>query len=160
MRRAGFKGLDPLLYTYVDGRDQPASVAEGWRITERLIERIVDTTRARGAVYIGMVAPFELAVTSTGWNRFASLMPPPPLNRLYPEQRFTALFQRLHVGSVMANDAFQPYVAEVMPYVGGHFSAAGHRRAAEALYREMVVRGLVRNARGAPVRSTGKATSR
>jgi len=160
LRRAGLAGFDPLLWTYADSRDQPAPVADGWRITERVIARIVDTTRARGAAYIGMVIPFEQALTDSAWDNFARLVHAPSLKRLYPEQRFSALFHRLGVGAVMINDAFQPYLPEVRPFVGGHFNASGHRRAAEALYREMVTRGLVGGHRGRRERTaSGKATS-
>jgi len=142
LRARGYKGLDPLLSTYVDAADQPEAVADGWRITERLIERIVDTTRAEGIAYLGLVIPFELRL-GPGWEDFAGQMPPPPMNRWSPEERLSAFFDRLGVPSVMAFDAFQPYLDEVVPYVGGHLSPAGHRRAAEALCRQLVESGIV-----------------
>ena len=42
----------------------------------------------------------------------------------------------------MLLDAFEPHLDEVLPYVGGHLSAAGHRRAAEALHRELQEAGI------------------
>ncbi len=142
LRAHGFDGLDPLLYTYVDADKQPKVVAEGWRITEKLLERIVQITRARRIVYVALVVPFELRL-SPGWDAFARLQPPPRMNRHYPEQRLSALFDQLGVSSVMLMDAFHPYLNEVLPYVGGHLSVAGHRRAAEALYKKLVESGVV-----------------
>ena len=141
LRARGFRGLDPLLYTYVSAEAQPEAVAAGWRITEKLIERIVKVTRERGIRYIALVVPFELTLQPV-WEDFARLQPPPPMDRKYPDRRLSAHFDRLGVRSVMLMDAFQPYLAEVLPFIGGHLSAAGHRRAAEALYRELVDSGI------------------
>jgi hypothetical protein len=139
--KRGFTGLDPLLYTYVSAGEQPEAVAQGWRITERLIEQIVEVTRARGISYVGLVAPFEMTL-QPAWEDFARTQPPPLMTPAYPERRLAAEFARLGVHSVMLLDAFQPYLKEVLPFIGGHFSAAGHRRAAEALYRELVRSGV------------------
>jgi hypothetical protein len=38
---------------------------------------------------------------------------------------------------------FQPYLDEVLPYVSGHLSIAGHRRAAEVIYRRLVDAGIL-----------------
>ncbi len=141
LRARGFGGLDPLLYTYVSAEGQPEAVAQGWWITEKLIERIVHLTRERGIAYVGLVVPFEMTL-QPAWEAFARLQPPPRMNREYPEQRLSAHFARLGVGSVMLMDEFQPYLNEVLPFIGGHLSAAGHRRAAEALYRELVESGI------------------
>jgi hypothetical protein len=134
---SGFDGLDPLLLTYVPSEQQPRPIADAWRLTERLIERIVQTARARGIVYLGMVVPFELRL-SPDWDDFARRQPPPRMDRKYPERRLSASFDRLGVPSVMMFEEFQPHLDEVLPYVGGHLSVAGHRRAAEALYRRLV----------------------
>ena len=118
-------------------------MADGWRITEKLLERIAQTTRERHIAYVPMVVPFELRLSTKRWDDFARLMPPPRMNRHYPEERFGALFGRLGVPSVMLMDALQPYLNEVLPYVGGQLSAAGHQRAAEALYKTLVASGVV-----------------
>ncbi len=139
--RSGFRGLDPLLLTYVPAERQPEAVAQGWRITETLIERLVRVTRERGIAYLGMVVPFEMRL-HPDWESFAQRQPPPGMDRKYPERRLSAHFDRLGVGSVMLMDDFQPYIEEVLPYLSGHLSVAGHRRAAEALHRELVESGI------------------
>jgi hypothetical protein len=143
LRARGFDGVDPLLLTYAEAADQPPAVADGWHMTERLIEDIVTMTREQGIAYVGLVVPFEPRLREAQWEEFVSLMPPPPLNRRYPEDRLTPLFDGLGVPSVMALDALQPYLDEVLPYVDGHLSSAGHRRTAEALYRRMIEAGIV-----------------
>ena len=135
--KRGYTGLDPLLYTFVADSLQPSSIKDGWRITEKLIERIVTVSRDRGATYVGMVAPFELTLIPA-WDEFARLQPPLSTDRLYPERRLASLFDRLGVPGVILAQEFQPYLAEVVPFVGGHFSAAGHHRAAEALHRVLI----------------------
>src|SRR6185503_6953922 len=95
--------------------DEPKSVADAWRITEKLIEHIVDTTRARGIAYVGLVAPFEMVLQPT-WAAFAAAQPPPRLDGHYPEDRLGALFTRLRVPSVLLTDYFQPYLKEVLPF--------------------------------------------
>lgn len=141
LRARGFNGLDPLLYTYVSADEQPEAVAQGWRITEMLIDQIVHMTRERGITYVGLVIPFEVRL-QPAWEDLMRMQPPPRMNREYPEQRLALLFARLSVGSVMLMDDFQPYLEDVLPYVGGHLPVAGHRRAAEALYREFVTSGI------------------
>ncbi|HMC56037.1 MAG TPA: SGNH/GDSL hydrolase family protein [Gemmatimonadaceae bacterium] len=138
---AGFKSLDPLLYTYVHADAQPKSVADAWRVTDRLIERIADTSKARGAAYIGMVVPFEM-VLQPAWAEFQKKMPPPRMDGHYPEDRLASLYGRMHVPYVMLTDYFQPYLSEVLPFIDGHLSQAGHRRAAEALYAQLVAAGI------------------
>lgn len=138
----GYRGLDPLLYTFVSAKQQPREVAEGWWITEALIERIVRTTRERNIDYVGVVAPFEISLQPANWDKIARLLPPPPLVRDYPEQRLSALFTRLGVASVMLLNDFEPYASEVLPFLGGHLNVAGHRRAAEALYQKLVGSGI------------------
>jgi hypothetical protein len=142
LRAAGFHGLDPLLYTFVKPEEQPPAVAEAWNVTDELIERIAQLTRARGIAYVGLVVPFELQVRKQAWDDFARLEPRPPMSRDYPERRLAALFARLGVPSVVLLDELQPYVNEVLPYVGGHLSVVGHRRAAEALYRRLLESGI------------------
>ena len=141
MARAGFTGLDPLLYTFVPAAEQPEAVAQGWRVTELLTERIVSATRERGMAYLGMVVPFE-TVLLPEWEAFAAAQPAPRMQPRYAEQRLDSLFNRLGVPSVMLYDEFQPYLTEVLPFVGGHLNVAGHRRAAEALYRRLVEAGI------------------
>jgi hypothetical protein len=141
LRRAGFDGLDPLLYAFVGEEELPPAVAQGWTITERLIERIVQLSRRGGIDYLAMVVPFELRLQPS-WDDFASVQPPPPMVRRHPEERLQRLFDRLDVPSVMLLDAFGPHLDEVLPYVGGHLSAAGHLRAGHALHRELVASGI------------------
>ena len=90
---------------------------------------------------MGMVVPFEMRLRPD-WDDFAQHHPPPRMDREYPERRLSAHFARLGVASVMLMDDFQPYIEEVLPYVDGHLSVAGHRRAAEALYRKLVESGI------------------
>ena len=141
MKRRGFTGLDPLLYTFVPAAEQPEAVAQGWRVTELLTERIVSVTRERRIAYLGLVVPFEPALVPQ-WETFSQAQPPPRMERRYAEQRFDSLFNRLGVPSVMLYDEFQPYLNEVLPSLGGHFSVAGHRHAAEALYRRLAQAGI------------------
>jgi hypothetical protein len=142
LRKRGFRGLDPLLYTFVAEEAQPEAVAGGWRITEKLLEQAVQVTRERGVAYLALVVPWDVRLDA-GWDDFARSQPPPPMNRHYPEQRLGALFDRLGVPSVMLMQDFQPYLDEVLPYVSGHLSIAGHRRAAEVIYRRLVDAGIL-----------------
>jgi len=152
LRRNGFPTLDPLLFTYVaDSSQQPRVVAEGWHITERLLEETVRMTRQRGIAYLAFVVPFEVQL-GPKWEWFASQQPPPRMDRYYPERRLSLVFKRLGVPSVMLMDAFQPYSSEVLPYIDGHLSPAGHRRTAEALYGTLVASGIAgQQPRGTPV---------
>jgi hypothetical protein len=145
----GLRGMNPLLLAFVPAEHQPEAIAEAWRMTEVLIERIVRVTRARGIDYVAMSVPFELRL-SPDWEDFARRQPPPAMDRRYPERRLSALFDRLGVPSVMLLDEFQPYLDEVLPYVGGHLSVAGHRRAAQALHRKLIESGI-----GAPAPELG-----
>jgi hypothetical protein len=138
----GLVGLDPLLYTYVDASQLPPAVAAGWRITERLVERIVAVSREHGAAYLAMVAPFAVRLDPERWKQFSRPQPPPPMDRRQPERRLARHFEALGVPYVMLLDAFEPHLDEVLPYIDGHLSAAGHRRTAEALLRTMRDAGL------------------
>jgi hypothetical protein len=90
------------------------------------------------------VAPFGVRLDPNRWQEFSRSQPPPPMDRRYPERRLARHFEALGVPFVMLLDAFEPHLDEVLPYVSGHLSVAGHRRAAEALHRTIVDAGIAR----------------
>jgi hypothetical protein len=89
-----------------------------------------------------MVAPFEVRLDPERWKQFSRPQPPPPMDLRQPERRLARHFEALGVPYVMLLDAFEPHLEEVLPYIDGHLSAAGHRRTAEALLRTMRDAGL------------------
>jgi len=133
---------DPMLSGFAEDRDQPPAVAQGWRITELLIEKIHARCRASNIGFMGIVVPFEPQVGSK-WENFMSSRPPPRTTADYPERRLGRLFARLGVPSVMLKEVFDRNVDLYFPSIAGHFNPESHRLTAEAVYQRLIESGLV-----------------
>jgi hypothetical protein len=138
----GLAPLGPLLYTYVSDQDQPEIISHGWRITEKIFEKMIFFCREKNIQFIPVVVPFEPCVRAKSWKAFTAADPSRKMVRDYPEQRLGRLFGRLGVPCVFLNEPFEQNSDRVLPYIGGHFNAEGHRVTAEALYSKMVELGL------------------
>jgi len=138
----GLAPLGPLLYTYVSDEYQPEVIAKGWRITEKILEKMAVLCQEKMIPFIPVVAPFEACVGARNWQAFGSNYPPPKMIQDYPEKRLTRLFDKLRVPVILLKDPFEQNIDAVLPYIGGHFNAEGHRVAAEAIYSKMVELGL------------------
>jgi hypothetical protein len=133
---------DPLLSTFAEEKDQPPAVAEGWRITERLLEQIHARCRASNIAFMAVVVPFEPQVGAK-WDAFMSSRPPPRTTADYPERRLGRLFARLGVPSVMLKEVFDRNVDLYFPLIAGHFNPESHRLTAEAIHAKLIEAGLV-----------------
>jgi hypothetical protein len=134
LQARGFQ-VEPIVMTFLDERDQPAEIARGWRVTERILERIVERCRAHGAAFVGMVVPWDRCV-GPAWEVFARTQPL-PLQRDYPERRLGALFERLGVPSLMLLELFERNRDVVLPARAGHLNPAAHRLVADAILAKL-----------------------
>jgi hypothetical protein len=139
----GLAPLGPLLYIYVSDQDQPEVISKGWKITEKIVEKMARLCRERNIQFIPVVVPFEACVSLNGWKAFASDYPNGGIIQDYPEKRLGRLFDRLSVPGVLLKEPFERNRDAVLPYIGGHFNPEGHRVAAEAIYSKMAEIGLV-----------------
>ena len=142
IQKMGLAPLGPSLYTYVPDQEQPEVVAKGWRVTEKILEKMNSWCKERNIQFIPVVIPFEACVGAKNWRSFASGSSPPMIQD-YPEKRLGRLFDRLGLPAVLLKEPFERNIDLVLPYVGGHFNAEGHRVTAEAIYSKMVEIGLV-----------------
>ena len=141
LRDRGFDGLEPLLQTFVAEPDQAPAVAEGWRVTELLLERIVGRCRAAGIAVLPMVVPWDRRF-GPDWRGLVAAHP--ALIRGYPERRLGALFARLGVPSLMLLPLFEHRLDVVLPARAGHLNPAAHRLVADALFEKLRAEKLVR----------------
>jgi hypothetical protein len=142
VQEMGLAPLGPLLYTYASDQNQPEVVSKGWKITEKILEKMALLCREKNIQFIPVVVPFEACVSLDGWRAFASGYPTGGIVQDYPEKRLGRLFSRLGVPCVLLKEPFERNRDAVLPYIGGHFKAEGHRVTAEAIYSKMVEMGL------------------
>ncbi|MHC4918109.1 MAG: SGNH/GDSL hydrolase family protein [Planctomycetota bacterium] len=143
LRDRGYAGLAPLLQTYAADHEQAPAVAKGWRITERLIERMATRCREQDIRFLLLVTPFEGRIPPV-WDTFHKEQPPPAMVRDYPETRLARLCKRLQIPAVMMRPTFDKHADVVLPYIDGHPNPEGHRLTAEALLDAMAKAGWVR----------------
>lgn len=143
---AGLPPPGPLLSAYLESEAQIESVAQGWRMTERLVERIAEVSREAGAVYLPVVIPFHMRVGAQ-WGRLVASEPQASMSRDYPEHRLHRLFGRLGVDGVMMRPHFERRPDLFAPPRAGHLNPWGHERTAHALYDALVAQGVVEEAR-------------
>jgi len=139
----GLAPLGPLLYTYVSDQDQPEVISQGWKITEKILEKMALLCRERNIQFIPIVVPFEACVRPQSWRKFASGYSSPKMIPDYPERRLGSFFDHLGVPGVLLKEPFEQNSDVVLPYIGGHFNSEGHRVTCEAIYSKMVEIGLV-----------------
>jgi hypothetical protein len=142
VQEMGLAPLGPLLYTYVSDQDQPEIVSRGWKITEKILEKMALLCREKNIQFIPVVVPFEACVSPKRWTAFTSDYSSRKMVQDYPEKRLGRLFDRLGVPCVLLKEPFERNSDRVLPYIGGHFNAEGHRVAAEAIYSKIVEIGL------------------
>ncbi len=136
MREAGLPPLTPILYTFVEDAQQIEPISQGWRVTERLIERFASRCRELDIEYVPVVIPFHVRVGEL-WQRFADMQPPPPMIQDYPERRLGRLFGRLGVPGVMMKGIFEERPELFFPDRGGHLNPAAHWLTAKAVYTRL-----------------------
>lgn len=138
--RAGFPDLSPLLYTYVDDREQPDTIRRAWRITERLLEEMLMLCRARRVPFVIVVVAWN-GVIGDAWAQLQAQHLTPALDADYPERRLLQLGERLGVAVLPTRDLLarsgSAFVSD------GHLSPEGHRALAEALFRLIEQRRLL-----------------
>ena len=136
LAQRGFPPLEPLLYTYVDEPDMIEPVANGWHITERMLEQLVRTCRERGVPLLTVVVPFHIRVGKV-WQQFASFQPPPAMIQDYPERRLHQLFGRLDSPLLLLKPVFEADLSRFL-IIDGHFKPEAHEVAAEAIFEKLV----------------------
>ncbi|HSE40300.1 MAG TPA: hypothetical protein VLH08_05995, partial [Acidobacteriota bacterium] len=136
--KAGFK-VHPELYTYAQPDKQIVPITNGWNITESIIEKMKRLTKQRHIKLIAMIVPFEFCIGDSNWNAFrADEASGLELINDYPEKRLVVFLNRMNIPSVVLLDVFEKHADEVLPYVDGHLNRAGHRIAADELYKAML----------------------
>ena len=117
-------------------------MAKGWEVTEKILEKMASWCRERNIQFIPVVVPFEACVGPRNWKSFVAGTALPKMVPDYPEERLGRLFVRLDVSGVLLKEPFERNIDVVLPYIGGHFNAEGHRVTAEAIYSKMVEMGM------------------
>lgn len=133
LERRGYTGLDPIWYTYVEPEQQIPEIARAWRVTEGLLEQMVEASRQRGASVVALVVPY-LGTLADTWPLFRAGHPDHDLDARYPERRIAGLMDRLDVPTVLLRDVFEGHEDLSELFVAdGHLAAPGHAIAAEQL---------------------------
>ncbi len=149
----GHRRLDPLINAFSREEDQIRPVAEGWRITERILEEMARSSRKRGVTFCALVLPYDqhvgkAAEGAVAWLRGAPrwkdghTVALPDVN--YPERRLEAFFRKAGIPHVRMKPLFDQDEEEALPARLGHLNPAGHRRTAEALHRMFLEEGIAR----------------
>ena len=141
IRRRGFGG-DTLLYTFVDDAEQIAPVANGWRITELILEKTHNLLTERQIPWLPVVMPFE-ARFGPNWQQFADGYPQMKMVQDYPEIRLGRLFEKLEVPYVFLKPVFEEHLDDVLPTRGGHLYPRAHALAGEAIFEKMMEAGML-----------------
>jgi hypothetical protein len=128
---AGYPGLPPLLYTYVEDAEQPPAVRRAWRVTELLLTEMAAQCRARGVALVLLVVEWK-EMLGGGAQRMTGQYRSPPLDPGYPERRLAALGERIGAVVVPTRELFERggdlFISD------GHCNARGHRVLADALF--------------------------
>ncbi|MGH7151516.1 MAG: hypothetical protein ACREIU_12500 [Planctomycetota bacterium] len=149
----GHRRLDPLINAFSREEDQIRPVAEGWRITERILEEMARSCRTRGVALCALVLPHDQHVGKGGEDLDASLrgatrwkdgdaVALPDVD--YPERRLEAFFRRAGIPLARMKPVFDRHAEEVLPSRSGHLNSAGHRLTAEALFALFRDAGIAR----------------
>jgi hypothetical protein len=140
--RAAGLAVDPLLQTYAADEHQEPVVRRAWTHTEAILAKTAAVAHAHGAHYLAMTVPFELQLDLRYWP--PGPPPPYPLIFDYAERRLEKFFARVGEPVVTLLEPLAARYDEIMPYINGHLSSAGHRVAADALYKKLVKLGWVK----------------
>jgi hypothetical protein len=137
--------MHPFFYAYAPAARQIAPVAEGWRVTERIVERMAGSLRRAGIGFGLVVMPYEAAVDPEAWDAMWHTDPPPPvaLERDQPERRLGALGERVEIPVLSLLGPFEQNRSLVLPYRKYHLNLEGHRIAAEALYGWLLAERMI-----------------
>ncbi len=153
LRELGHRRLDPLINAFSREEDQIPPVAEGWRITERILEEMARSCRGRGVAFCAFVLPWDQHVGKAGqeaakwlrgsprWLDGGEVGPPDVENA---ERRLEGFFRKAGIAHVRMKPVFDQHEAEVRPARYGHMNPAGHQRTAEALHRMFLEEGIAR----------------
>jgi hypothetical protein len=130
-RAAGYPGLPPLLYTFVDDAQQPPAVRRAWRVTELLLAEMAAQCRARGVPLVLLVVAWK-EMLGGGAQRMTAQYRSPPLDPDYAERRIAALGERIGAVVVPTRELFE---RSGDLFIGdGHCNVRGHRVLADALF--------------------------
>ncbi len=135
---AGFPRLSPLFHTYLPDGEQAEPIAQGWRVTELIIERMAWLCREQEIAYVPVVIP----AGSHDWIRRATKYSR-KMTRDYPEGRLGELFGHLDVRGVLMRDVLDGD-AEYFLSVGRRGARAYmHLLTAESVYHSLLENGIV-----------------
>lgn len=123
MEKRGFQPIDPIYASFSERDSQIDPVKKGWRMTERILEKIALICREHGIPVIGLVIP----------NQRRIKLP----DEAYPERRLQGWFSQIGVPVVMMKPVFDQHKARVLPYWEGHLNPYAHGLTAKALLDEV-----------------------
>lgn len=155
----GFPPLGPLLYTYVDDREQMEQTKRGWRVTERILQKIASTCKDHGVALLPVVVPFVAMVKPESRDSYMSGLPPPKIDPDYPDRRLAHLFARLGAPYVLLKPVFKAHPGNLY-LADGHLNTEGHSVMAQALYDKMLEAGLMRKSSNRPRASSSETRDR
>ena len=136
--------MEILLYTYVNDRQQIPKIATGWRVTEKIIGKIVELSQNMKIAYLPIIIPFEGRADKKVWDGLVRSNPKEPqMIQNFPEKRFADFFEKLGIQPILLMSIFQQNEDVVLPYIDGHLNLEGHRLVAESIYGVMLEQNLV-----------------
>lgn len=142
MIKLGYPPVDPLLATYVVDEQQISAIKTGWQIFERVLEEMLQLTKAQEAQLVPLVIPFEARV-GAGWNDLARSVPELKIIQDYPEQRIRRVCERLGLEPILMKETFEQNLDLFFPARGGHLNPEAHRLVAERIFKYLSDRGLI-----------------
>lgn len=130
---------------WIFSREEPADVAEAWRLTGRLLRALRDDVESRGARFLVVILPSAEQIYDDLWRDLVRQAGDPGrhFDRAHPERRLGALCREAGIAVVAMADAFharapkaRSTVREEWLFHGGkwHLNEEGHRVAAEQIY--------------------------
>jgi lysophospholipase L1-like esterase len=129
-------GLD---YTSWFSESQPRELARGLEYTRQIIRRIRDEGGDTGARVMAVWIPIRDQVSDKRWESLQGKLGLSPASRTRPQELLNAMASALGIESVDLLPVFRASSERDALYfeIDGHWTAAGHRVAAEAVARSL-----------------------